>query len=110
MMFGDGAWLEQRAARQFSRLENWLRRANRPVVVELGAESYIASVRYFSDQVIHANGGRFVRINPRESMVPFSMDVGLAVGALTGISAIDALLDMAQLIALNQHRDVMLPD
>jgi hypothetical protein len=69
-----------------------LARARRPVVVELGAGTYVASVRYFSQQVIHEHGGRLVRINPRESEVPTPMDIGLPVGALQGLTAIDEAL------------------
>ena len=64
LMFGDGAWAEQRTAQQQARLATWLRRAHRPVVVELGEGSYIASVRHFSEQVVHGHGGRLVHINP----------------------------------------------
>lgn len=93
LMFGDCDWLERRAASQQSRMGAWLRHARRPVVVELGAGSYIASVRHFSEQVIHGHGGRLVRINPRESNVPTRLDVGLAVGAMEGLMAIDTALD-----------------
>ena len=62
------------------------------LVVELGAGTYVASVRYFSQQVIHEHGGRLVRINPRESEVPTPMDIGLPVGALQGLTAIDEVL------------------
>ena len=92
LMFGDGAWLERRTALQQARMEAWLSHARRPVVVELGAGSYIASVRHFSEQVIHGHAGRLVRINPRESNVPTRWDVGLAAGALEGLTAIDTAL------------------
>jgi hypothetical protein len=55
--------------------------ARRVVVVELGAGSPIASVRHFSDQVIHEHSGRLVRFNPREPDVPTQLDVGLAIDA-----------------------------
>jgi NAD-dependent SIR2 family protein deacetylase len=92
LMFGDGGWLEERADQQRARLDAWLARARRPVVVELGAGTYVASVRYFSQQVIHEHGGRLVRINPRESEVPTPMDIGLPAGAPQGLTAIDEVL------------------
>jgi len=92
LMFGDGAWLEQRAAGQQARLDAWLSRASRPVAIELGAGTHIPSVRYFSTRVLHAHGGRLIRINPREANVPSAMDVGLSVGALAGLRAIDAVI------------------
>ena len=93
LMFGDGGWLDERESRQSQALDNWLRNCRRPVVIEMGAGTAIASVRAFSHQVIiHANG-RLVRINPRESDVPTTNDVGLATGALTGLRLIQRCLE-----------------
>jgi NAD-dependent SIR2 family protein deacetylase len=92
LMFGDGEWLEQRSADQAERLGNWLDRVQRPLVIELGAGTAIPSVRYFGQQVIE-RGGRLIRINPRESQVASSRDVGLAAGALQGLNAIAAAMD-----------------
>ncbi|QGZ39021.1 NAD-dependent SIR2 family protein deacetylase [Pseudoduganella flava] len=91
LMFGDWDWIERRSAQQAARLEQWLRAAERPVVIELGAGTAIPSVRQFSHQVIRA-GGRLVRINPREPEVPTKLDVGLPAGALEGLSALAARL------------------
>lgn len=92
MMFGDPDWSAQRYHAQKSQLGLWLTRASRPVVVELGAGTAIPSVRHFSHSVIQSHGGRLVRINPRESAVPTSADIGIAGGALATLVAIDALL------------------
>ncbi len=92
LMFGDGGWLEQRAVDQRARLDAWLSKTQRSVVVELGAGTHIPSVRNFSAEVVHNHGGRLIRINPREASVPSSMGVGLPVGALAGLVAIDELL------------------
>ncbi|GGY76950.1 NAD-dependent deacetylase [Pseudoduganella plicata] len=91
LMFGDWDWVEERSARQGERLQAWLERVRRPVVIELGAGTAVPSVRHFSQQVV-AGGGRLVRINPREWEVPTSRDVGLATGALEGLRAIAARL------------------
>lgn len=95
LMFGDGDWIDERSARQAARLEAWLARVQRPVVIELGAGTAVQSVRHFSQQVI-AGGGRLVRINPREWEVPTSRDVGLAAGALEGLLAIERRLQSAR--------------
>ncbi|MGZ9059632.1 MAG: SIR2 family NAD-dependent protein deacylase [Burkholderiaceae bacterium] len=95
LMFGDGEWLEQRSAAQQDRLLRWLSGARRPVVVELGAGTAIPSVRYFGQRVVHG-GGRMVRINPREPEVNSVRDCGIAMGALAGLLAIDALLHRAR--------------
>ena len=92
LMFGDSAWLAHRADEQESRLHRWLRQVSRPVIVELGAGTRIPSVRTFSHEAVISHGGRLVRINPREPAVPTSLDVGIACGALQGLSAIDACL------------------
>lgn len=93
MMFGDGQWIESRAAAQEARLNAWLAKVRRPVVVEVGAGTYIPSVRHFSQHVIHAHGGRVVRINPREENAPTPFDVGIRAGALDGLRAINSAID-----------------
>ena len=90
LMFGDGEWLERRAAAQEARMQAWLARVRRPVVVELGAGTAIPSVRRFSHAVVQQYGGRLVRINPREPQVPGANDAGIAMGALDGLRAIAA--------------------
>lgn len=94
LMFGDGEWLEQRSDAQQARLLRWLAGARRPVVVELGAGTAIPSVRHFGHSVVQG-GGRLVRINPREPEVAGARDCGIAMGALAGLRAIDALLNPA---------------
>ncbi|MFZ3000018.1 MAG: Sir2 family NAD-dependent protein deacetylase [Undibacterium umbellatum] len=93
LMFGDADWLEQRAQQQAARQANWLSRVSRPLVIELGAGTAIPSVRNFSHRVMLEYGGRLLRINLRESQVPFAQDVGLAMGALEALTAIQAVLD-----------------
>lgn len=92
LMFNDSDWLEARAEAQAARLEKWLARVRRPVVVELGAGTAIPSVRHFSQRLVREFGARLVRINPRECEVPTRQDVGLAAGALHALAEIDALM------------------
>jgi NAD-dependent SIR2 family protein deacetylase len=92
MMFNDWGWQEQREAEQAARRERWLASVERPVVVEIGAGTAIASVRRFSQRVIHEFGGRLVRINPRECSVPSSLDVGLASGASHALAEIERVM------------------
>lgn len=92
LMFSDWAWLEQRSAAQADRQERWLSQVSRPVVIELGAGTAIPSVRHFSHRVIHEFGGRLIRINPNDHAVPTRLDIGLPMGALSGLKAISALL------------------
>jgi NAD-dependent SIR2 family protein deacetylase len=84
LMFGDWDWVEARTREQEWRLAAWLRTVERPVVMEVGAGSTVATVRAF----VHSLDAPLIRINPRESQVPRRRDVGLAVGAQEGISGI----------------------
>lgn len=92
LMFGDPDWLEHRTEAQRRNLVNLLVRAERPVVIEVGAGSDIPTVRQFGQSVVTQHGGRMVRINPREAKVPLRQDVGLEMGALAALVAIDARL------------------
>ena len=93
LMFGDGGWSERREQVQAARLEAWLAKVKRPVVIELGAGTAIPSVRHFSGRVLTQCGGRLVRINPREAAVPNTRDVGLAMGSAQALGAIGAILE-----------------
>jgi NAD-dependent SIR2 family protein deacetylase len=88
LMFGDGGWLEFRERIQNAALRQWLRRVEHPVVIELGAGTSIPTVRMLGQQI----DGAMIRINLRESRVPRTTDIGLAVGALEGLQAIAAAL------------------
>lgn len=92
LMFGDWGWNERRAVMQEARLQALLQKARRPLVIELGAGAVIPSVRHFSQRVISDHRGRMIRINPREPEVASRLDIGLAMGALAALTAMDALL------------------
>lgn len=81
LMFDDWDWLEERTRQQRHRLEDWLARVRRPVVVELGAGVAIPTVRHFGERV----GGTFIRINPRDAQRPRQDALVLELGALDGI-------------------------
>lgn len=89
LMFDDWQWVDKRSEVQGARQQHWLRGAQRPVVIEIGAGSAIPTVRHFSNRVIRQHGGRLVRINLREPRVEWPRDVGLADTALAALQAID---------------------
>jgi NAD-dependent SIR2 family protein deacetylase len=84
LLFGDSGWLESREQGQNAALRQWLRRVERPVVIELGAGTSIPTVRMLGQQI----DGPMIRINLRESQVARKADIGLAVGALEGLQGI----------------------
>jgi NAD-dependent SIR2 family protein deacetylase len=93
LMFGDDAWLCERAEQQLNLLEQWLEeiRDRRTVIVECGAGTAIPTVRSFSELVAGRENSTLVRINVREPEVPRG-HIGLPMGALAALMAIDAHL------------------
>lgn len=92
LMFGDWGWDSARSDEQRNRFEAWVQDLTGPiVVVECGAGTAIPSVRLACEQIASAARGLLIRINVRESNVP-SGQVGLALGALAGLTAIDQRL------------------
>jgi len=89
LMFGDWGWISERYDAQEQRLARWLARVERPVVIEIGAGTDIPSVRHFSQQLVAHHGGQLVRINPREPVVAAPLGVGLAMGALAALQALN---------------------
>jgi NAD-dependent SIR2 family protein deacetylase len=88
LMFGDWGWLSHRAEVQRDHLRN-LESCQHPVVIELGAGVDIATVRSFSERVAGTLNSTLVRINPKQWEVPRTLDIGLPMGALAGLEAID---------------------
>jgi NAD-dependent SIR2 family protein deacetylase len=94
LMFGDGQWLESRAAEQEGRLSEWLeglRDANL-TIIECGAGTAIATVRATAEHLARRYHATLIRINPREPEGP-SGTVALAYGALEALNAIDRALE-----------------
>lgn len=88
LMFNDGAWLEARTEAQYRRFAAWRARVKRPVAIELGAGTDVPSVRHLCESA----GTPLIRINPREPAVASAKGVGIALGALDALSALQALL------------------
>lgn len=88
LMFGDGEWNHERTGLQEQRLEAWLEKVSRPVVVELGAGTAVPSVRWFAASLNRP----IIRINLRESAIDPAQGVGLAGRALRVLTALDRRL------------------
>ncbi|MBI2389738.1 MAG: NAD-dependent protein deacetylase [Deltaproteobacteria bacterium] len=93
LMFGDGEWDGAREDEQSVRFERWLGAVGRDrlVIVECGAGTGVPTVRMTSERLSRALGATLVRINVREPEVPPGQ-LGLPLGALEALSAIDARL------------------
>ena len=61
------------------------------MVVECGAGTAIPTVRRLCEHVAENYGGFLIRLNIREPQVPPG-HIGLALGALAGFQALDAVL------------------
>ncbi len=90
LMFGDGAWLDDRANAQRAQFGAFLdaQRGKRIAIVEMGAGTAIPSIRSLSERLGSLEGSVVVRINPREPEIG-PPHISLADGALAALRAID---------------------
>lgn len=88
LMFRDWHWVARYAEAQERALAAWLASVERLTVVELGAGRALPTVRRFSER----QGGRVIRINPRDYAISPAAGVGVAGGALDALRRIDQFL------------------
>src|SRR5262249_48721586 len=96
LMFGDGEWDEARSYEQEVRMGSWLKGLGpaRVVVVECGGGKAVPTGRHFCEAMAERFDAPLIRLNVRDPEVPRGQ-IGLAMGALAGLRAIDALLPEA---------------
>ena len=96
LMFGDGAWLPHRSAHQGRCFQAFLdeQGEERVVVLEIGAGTAVATIRWISERLGRLPDSLVVRINPREADVR-PPHLGLPVGALEALEGIDRALRAA---------------
>jgi len=91
LMFGDWSWIDHRSRIQSNRLSEWLlalqEKQYKLVIIEIGAGTAVATVRYFSEQTASRYNAALIRINPRDSYVPQG-HISLPLGAAEGIGKI----------------------
>ena len=92
LMFWDGDWVSTPYDEQEEHVQQLLSEMKRPVCIELGAGTAIASVRSFTQGVVATHGGKLVRINVREQATDARLGIGIAMGALRALKGIDELL------------------
>ncbi|MFA7669886.1 MAG: Sir2 family NAD-dependent protein deacetylase [Burkholderiaceae bacterium] len=85
LMFDDHDWVPDRTYHQQQRLEAWLGKVSRPVVVELGAGTAVPTVRWFASRL----NAPVIRINLRESAIDSNKGIGLAGRASDILSELD---------------------
>ena len=86
LMFGDPYWQGDVYRKQWVRYQKWLLNIENPVVIELGAGSFIPSARMESER--RANG-RLIRINPREAEIPDNRGISFFGGSLSTLKSLD---------------------
>jgi NAD-dependent SIR2 family protein deacetylase len=96
LMFGDWSWNGGRSQEQSERLGLWLKSVAddgmRLAIVEMGAGTAVATVRWKSEQVARRTEGVLIRINPRDIQIPPGPHLALPMGAAEAISAIHAAM------------------
>jgi NAD-dependent SIR2 family protein deacetylase len=94
LMFGDYQWLDSRSEKQRSNFQAWISQLRRPVIIELGAGTTLATIRRTSERLAaNLPNAHLIRINPTDSQVPDSdRDLAISTGALTGLQSINAAL------------------
>ena len=93
LMFGDSQWIDTRTNDQILRYNQW-QRETRPAkiaVIEVGAGTAVATVRWECETVTQYENATLIRINPRDGNVP---DGGITIKA----NALDAILEIDKMI------------
>jgi hypothetical protein len=95
-MFGDGAWLPGRSAEQGRRFQDFLDEhgGERVVVLEIGAGTAVATIRWHAERLGRLPGALVFRVNPREADIR-PPHRGLPLGALEALRGIDRALGRA---------------
>jgi NAD-dependent SIR2 family protein deacetylase len=85
LMFEDWHWLDRRADGQRAKLQAWLATVKRPVAIELGAGTAIATVRSFGESM----GYPLIRVNPTDADVGGRESVSIPLGAMAALEMLE---------------------
>jgi len=93
LMFNDYSWIAARSHGQEMRFDLFIdqHRAQRLVVIEMGAGTAIPTIRALSERVGRLSGATVIRINPREPQIG-APHCALPCGALEGLQALASCL------------------
>lgn len=89
LMFSDWEWISSRTDMQEERMGDWLQfvKGSRLAIIECGAGTSVATVRYKSEETAQYFNGTIIRINPRDFKVPKG-HISIETGALEGLKLI----------------------
>lgn len=95
LMFQDDGWLtpHQHSVKKATFQYTWLPKPQNLVVIELGAGKDIPTVRNFSNHIATQKSAPLIRINPDEPQVSQQHHIGLKMGALHALQAIEKHLN-----------------
>ncbi|HTP52400.1 MAG TPA: Sir2 family NAD-dependent protein deacetylase [Anaeromyxobacteraceae bacterium] len=89
LMFGDGSWVPHRSHDQQRRFDAFLEeRGERLLVLEIGAGTAVATIRWITERLGRGEGATVVRVNPREPDIR-PPHLAMPVGALEALAGID---------------------
>ena len=91
-MFGDWRWVDAARATNDAALETFLASCRQMVVIEIGAGTEVSTVRHFSERMAQTYQAPLIRINPTEPQSPLRDCIGISMGALAALQALDELL------------------
>lgn len=92
LMFNDWTYSEGYQLGKHALLNDWLRKTQRPVVIEIGAGKAVPTVRNFSERTAKQKKGGLIRINPIDAGVPKMHFLSLEMGGLEALRKIDEIL------------------
>ncbi|HDL3484521.1 TPA: NAD-dependent deacetylase, partial [Mannheimia haemolytica] len=92
LMFNDWSYAEGYQLTKETLLDEWLRKAQRPVVIEIGAGKVVPTVRNFSERTAKQKKGGLIRINPIDAGVPKMHFLSLEMGGLEALQGIEECL------------------
>ena len=84
LMFSDRTWQERRSQRQAVAYQNWLNKAGKLAIVEIGAGTDIPTCRWESER----QEGQLIRINPREATCSNDNGISIPLGGLEALAKI----------------------
>jgi len=87
LMFDDWNWISDRTESQYDRLNTWLSKNKKNIIIEIGAGSAVPTVRNMSENILKHYNSVLIRINTREPKTPKG-NVSLKMNALEALELI----------------------